>query len=104
MTTTHQTIGNSTTSRIPLPPDATAADSWGVGADERVTRVFAGASRGTAVRVTIYGEQDHSGEVLNRIISVYPNDRHGAAELDAASARDLAADLIDAADEIDAEV
>jgi hypothetical protein len=86
----------------PLPADATDADQWQVGEDdERVTRVFTGTKRGTDVRVTIYGEQDHSGAVLNRLISVSPSGHSGTAEVGAAGARQIAADLLAAADELD---
>lgn len=105
---------------VALPAGATAAVSAREVGDQRVTRTFAGTERGNAVYVGITGQQDYSGDVLHRGILVDVNNRHGMVELDVAvpgdrrrssrgdrgaelpaAARQIATDLIAAADELD---
>jgi hypothetical protein len=86
---------------IPLPAGANADVSGWVVGDHGVTGAFASAERGATIYVGIAGEQDHSGAVLHREILVDVEDRSGIAEIDAATARQVAADLLAAADELD---
>lgn len=96
--TTHQTHNTAT-----LPAGATEVFEWVIDGDN-VTRMFRGPDRGsTELEVTLYGAQDYSGAVLHREIIVCPRGVHGTAELDAAGARQVAAGLLAAADELDGE-
>lgn len=89
-----------TSSRVPLPAWAVEAFEWEVEGDQ-VSRTFRGGTRGDAVQVAIYGRQDITGRVVDQqMILVSPNNRHGTAEIDADTARRLAADLLAAADEV----
>jgi hypothetical protein len=88
--------------RVPLPAGADSIDSWYLDdRADRVSRTFENVVRGSVVEVGIVGEQDYSGEVLDRSIMVNVTNPHGMIEVDAATARLIAADLIAAADELD---
>jgi hypothetical protein len=86
---------------VPLPAGAKSADRWEVDdRDERVTRMFSNAERGTVIRVGIMGKQDYSGDVLYRNILIDVSNKYGLVDVDAAGARQIAADLLAAADEL----
>ena len=83
---------------MPSPAGATSVDKWQkVG--ESVIRFFTGTRRGDAVRVNLAGMQTVDGTVERRCIFAYVPDN--IAEPDAASAREAAADLLAAADELE---
>lgn len=81
---------------VPPPPDASRVSGWDDG-DGQVSRYFRGTQRGHKARVDIAGSQNADGTVSERVILV------GACniEVDAAGAREIAADLLAAADELD---
>jgi hypothetical protein len=82
---------------VGLPADANEAEDWDFTDDDRrMTRWFRGTFRGTVVPVDIVGAQDYFGEVRWRVILV--GKEH--IEIDAATAHHVAADLLDAADEL----
>jgi hypothetical protein len=84
---------------VPLPPGATSASEWDF-RDRRCGRVwrhFTGTRRGTTATVGIDGMQNSDGSVAERQISIIC----GNGELTATTAREVAADLIAAADELD---
>ncbi len=89
-----------TTTTIPLPPGAKYADDWQVQRDQSVTRAFEGTMRGDRVVIEIRGFQAHSGDVLERV-AVVDTERAGGTEMDAAELRELAADALAAADELE---
>ena len=71
--------------------DETDKGDWG--------RYFAGTRRGLAcVRVDLTGWQDGDGAIIEHHIACYAGD---GVQLSAETARDLAADLLAAADELD---
>lgn len=84
-----------------FPPDA---NDWDERDDGRVTRWFSGpvrsldGSAGTSVRIWHAGEQEYGGQVLLRLIVL---DADEGAELGSNQARELAAALVAAADELD---
>ena len=68
---------------------------------DSVTRWFQGTRRGTDhVRVNIAGVQNYDGTLAEAVIFVDGKGCYGA-ELSAAEARELAADLLAAADELE---
>ena len=56
-----------TTTTIPLPSGAVAADDWELQTDGSSARVFRGTGRGTHPRVGLCGMQAHSGAVLRHV-------------------------------------
>lgn len=88
-----------TTNTIPLPAGALEADEWEVNPDGSVTRIFRGTHRGERVSLEVCGIQDYSGGVLRRV--AWLDAGQYGAELDAAGLRQLAADCVAAADELD---
>ncbi len=56
-----------TTTTVPLPPGAQAADDFEVQMDGTGARIFRGTRRGTHPCVEIAGIQGHDGTVLRRI-------------------------------------
>jgi hypothetical protein len=78
------------------PADATRVSAWD-DVDGQVSRYFRGTKRGAKVRVDIAGSQNADGTVAERVILIDACD----AEVDAAAARQIAADLLAAADELD---
>ena len=89
-----------TTTTVPLPPGALYADDWETQPDGSETRAFEGLLRGQRVQIEIRGIQARSGEVLQRV-AVADTELCGGVELDAAGLRELAADALGAADELD---
>ena len=83
------------------PVGATKVKAWEGHNDRRITRTFTGTERGGAVYVGITGVQAYTGDVLHRGILVDVNNRHGIVEIDAAAARQIATDLLAAADELE---
>jgi hypothetical protein len=83
---------------VPLPPGAVGALPWAVDRGQTI-RQFRGDVHTTSARVLIWGVQDISGAVLTRRVLV-EMDRAGI-DLDSATARELAANLLARADEID---
>jgi hypothetical protein len=82
---------------IALPADANEVEEWDFTDDDRrLTRWFRGTCRGAVVPVDIVGAQDYNGEVRSRVILV--GKEH--IDIDAATAYRVAADLLDAADEL----
>jgi hypothetical protein len=97
-----------TTTTIPLPPGAIEADAWREVRDydigQTVTRhVFFGA-RGRRFRIRVAAEQDQTGTVLSSsaYVTTEPHELDLGIDLDAGELREIAADLIAAADEMDA--
>jgi hypothetical protein len=92
-----------TTTTIPLPPGAVGADDWAINGDT-VSRYFFGTKRGNRFRVGIMGEQDHGGAVLSRTayVTTEPHQLDLGLDMGAGELRQIAADLIAAADEMDA--
>lgn len=78
------------------PADATRVSAWD-DVDGQVSRYFRGTKRGIKARVDIAGSQNADGTVAERVILVDACD----VEVDAATARQIAADLLAAADELD---
>jgi hypothetical protein len=78
------------------PADASRISAWD-DRDGQVSRYFRGTKRGTKARVDIAGSQNADGTVAERVILV----GEGDIEVDAAGARQIAADLLAAADELD---
>src|SRR5215469_4095156 len=83
---------------VPLPPGAVGALPWAVDRGQTI-RQFRGEPHTTGARVLIWGVQDISGTVLTRRVLI-EMDRAGT-DLDSATARELAANLLARADEID---
>jgi hypothetical protein len=81
---------------VPPPADASRVSTWDDG-DGQVSRYFRGTRRGNQVRVDIAGSQNSDGIVTERVILVGGCD----VEVDASGARQIAADLLAAADELD---
>lgn len=88
-----------TTTAAPLPAGAKSADNWEVNGDA-ITRYFFGPWRGDRFHIGIMGEQDHSGTVISR--TAYVGTELHDHDLDAADLREIAADCLAAADELDA--
>jgi hypothetical protein len=89
-----------TATRIPLPAGAKRADDWEVQRDGSVTRVFRGALRDRdRWCIGIIGEQDYSGAVISRDAFVDMDIYEDV--LDAADLRQLAADCLATADELE---
>jgi hypothetical protein len=86
---------------VPNPFGATKVKAWEGHNDQRITRTFTGTERGGAVYVRITGVQAYTGDVLHRGILVDVNNRHGIVEIDASAARQIATDLLAAADELE---
>ncbi|BBX01851.1 hypothetical protein [Mycolicibacterium moriokaense] len=82
----------------PAPPDAVSVGDWEVadGPDD-IRRTFYGTTRGDRVPVEIVGWQKLDGTIGRGII---PDLRGVGGELDAPTARQMARDLLAAADEI----
>jgi hypothetical protein len=91
-----------TTTTIPLPHGAVGADDWAINGDT-VSRYFFGTKRGNRFRVGIMGEQDHGGAVLSRTayVTTEPHELDLGLDLDADELREIAADCLAAADELD---
>jgi hypothetical protein len=66
----------------------------------RITRFFQGTKRGTKVHVDIASIQNYDGTLAEAVIFVDGRGSY-AAELDPSAARELAADLLAAADDLD---
>jgi hypothetical protein len=81
---------------VPPPADASRVSAWDDG-DGQVSRYFRGTKRGNQARVDIAGSQNADGTVTERVILVGGRD----IEVDATGARQIAADLLAAADELD---
>lgn len=81
---------------IAPPGDATHVAAWD-DAEGEVSRYFRGTKRGTDARVDIAGSQNADGTIAERVILVGGY----AIEVDAAGARQIAADLLAAAAELD---
>jgi hypothetical protein len=81
---------------VPPPADASRVSAWD-DSDGQVSRYFRGTMRRNKARVDIAGSQNADGTVAERVILVGDCD----IEVDAAGARQIAADLLAAADELD---
>jgi hypothetical protein len=81
---------------VPPPADASRVSVWD-DHDGQVSRYFRGTKRGNKARVDIAGSQNADGSVAERVILVGASD----IEVDASGARQIAADLLAAADELD---
>jgi hypothetical protein len=78
------------------PGDATHVAAWD-DAGGQISRYFRGTKRGNEARVDIAGSQHADGTIAERVILV----GDCAIEVDAAGARQIAADLLAAAAELD---
>lgn len=78
------------------PADASRVSAWD-DSDGQVSRYFRGTKRGNRARVDIAGSQNSDGTIAERVILVGGCD----IEVDAAGARQIAADLLAAADELE---
>lgn len=78
------------------PADASRISAWD-DRDGQVSRYFRGTKHGNKTRVDIAGSQNADGTVAKRVILVGGCD----IEFDAADARQIAANLLAAADELD---
>jgi hypothetical protein len=87
------------TTNVPLPAGAIGALPWAVDRGQTIRQFRGEVHTIGVVRAYIWGIQDISGAVLTRRIVVEA--ARGGTELDSATARELAANLLERADEID---
>jgi hypothetical protein len=92
------------TTTIPLPPGAVHVEQWQL-CDDYVSRTFRGTTHEISdVSLAITGQQDYSGELTQIMLTIDLFNRgnlYAADILDVATMRELAAKVLELADEIE---